>query len=163
MVDKMLRNILIYVVLSTFVGTLLVSSIRLACPSCRSPDSCKEPATEICNQTTANASNAFLTTLHTDVPEVNNTDNFHCGSFNYRKYPNQFDTYAFKGCIYADLPLCELTFNSELNEAWIKRCAWSTPNELPDDDDDAAGSLAQSTYTMMASFMILGLLKLWRV
>ncbi|XP_034473584.1 uncharacterized protein LOC117780989 [Drosophila innubila] len=151
----MWKKVILGLVLVTFVGLQLVHS--LTCYSCNTPQSCRNPSREECTDYTANKTSSWLSTIHSDVPQISHSNKFRCMNLTYALNSNNVITNEFLGCYHPAIDVCELRLNISYSvfRRYCRTCDYNLCNRNP------AGTFSKSTYTIVASVMALLLTKFW--
>ncbi|XP_068139987.1 uncharacterized protein [Drosophila tropicalis] len=151
----MWKKVIFVVVLVAFISVQFADSLR--CYSCDSPQSCRSPSSHLCTNETANASSTFLSTIHSDVPEIAGSSNFSCSNLYYTHRENQTQAFAFMGCVHPNASVCNLSLNATNSNNWIISCY--TCNEK-DYCTSPAGTFSGSFYAIVGSTLALLMAKL---
>ncbi|KAH8274112.1 hypothetical protein KR044_010902, partial [Drosophila immigrans] len=133
------------------------SANSLTCYSCNSAQSCQNPATQACNNETANATSAWLSTIHSDVPQINGSTIFKCLNLTHFIYANNSKMSEILGCYHDTIPVCSLTLNATNSASWAKTCKTCNTDYC---NRNPAGTFSKSTYTIIGSVVVLLLVKL---
>ncbi|KAL7739146.1 hypothetical protein ACLKA6_010370 [Drosophila palustris] len=146
----MWQKVILGLVLVTFVGLQFVNS--LTCYTCNTPQSCQRPSQEVCSDYTANKTSSWLSSIHSDVPQIKHSDKFKCVNLTYALNSNNVITNEYLGCYHPAINVCNLSLNISytVKRRNCKTCDWDLCNRNP------AGTFSSSTYTILAS--IVGLL-----
>nr|XP_016931870.1 uncharacterized protein LOC108011270 [Drosophila suzukii] len=148
----MWKKVIFCVVLVAFVGVQLANS--LTCSKCTTPSGCKNPWSETCSNSTANANKEFLESYHTNVPAVNGSLNFSCANLTYY-YANYTHASEFLGCVFNETNVCSLTLSNTTGLS--KKCF-----TCGTDYCNPAGTFSGSAYTIVGSVIALLLAKILR-
>ncbi|XP_060658621.1 uncharacterized protein LOC132793041 [Drosophila nasuta] len=151
----MWTKVILSLVLVAFVGLQFANS--LTCYSCNTIQSCQNPSTQTCSNTTANATSAWLSTIHSDVPQINGSLNFKCMNLTHFIYANNSKQSEILGCFHESIPVCSLTLNATNSATWAKTCKTCTTDYC---NRSPAGTFSKSSYTMIGSVVALLLVKL---
>ncbi|XP_017062315.1 uncharacterized protein LOC108102147 [Drosophila ficusphila] len=146
----MWKKVIFCVVLVAFVGVQFANS--LTCSKCTSPSACKNPSSEVCSNSTANANKGFLESYHSNVPNVNGSLNFSCANLTYHT-ANLTHTSEFLGCVFNETNVCGLSLTNT-STGWTRKCY-----TCGTDYCNPAGTFSGSAYTIVGSVLTLLLAK----